>query len=159
MNRDYQWQILITINAPLRKVWDTCDDLSLITSYHPVVKNVEMISGTDKRAEGVSYRCNIPSGPRKGWCTEKIIRYEKYKSMTITIPEDSWGLHETLQDFSCDLILKEISPSKTELILKNYYNPRGLKGFIINTFFKRKMKKQALETFQGLKEMIETDKQ
>ena len=155
MKNNFQWKLDLEIKAPLKKVWEICDDLTLITSYHPDVTKVDLISGVDKREVGVSYRCNIESGLRRGWCTEKVLNYEKYKSMTIIIPEDSWGLNKILLEFSSELFVEEIDPLKTKLIVKTYYRPKGLKGLLFNTLFKSKMRKQAINTFLSLKRNIE----
>ncbi len=65
MRREPQWNVKIRINAPVAKVWDAIEDLTLIPKYHPDVRSVEYLSGQTKRAEGVTYKCVVPEG-RKG---------------------------------------------------------------------------------------------
>jgi len=73
---ELQWMTDIQINARLGDVWAVIDDLTLVPRYHPEVKLVEYLSGHTRRAPGVTYRCTIPDGPRKGWCVERVIEHE-----------------------------------------------------------------------------------
>lgn len=34
MKKDLQWEVKISINAPVEKVWDATQDISLIPVYH-----------------------------------------------------------------------------------------------------------------------------
>src|SRR5262245_30380701 len=91
MPRQPQWQVAIEIAAPVSRVWSATEDLSLIPSYHPIVRQVEFVSGSTKRAPGVNYKCVVPRGPGKGWCIERVVESIPNQRMTVSIPEDSWG--------------------------------------------------------------------
>ncbi|MCZ6775868.1 MAG: SRPBCC family protein [Ignavibacteria bacterium] len=157
MSNKLQSELQIEINAPIEVVGKYADDLSLITSFHPLVKQVEYLSGTQFRDKGVKYKCIVPDGPRKGSCVEEVVEYEKNKRMVVKTPEDTWGLHKLLHDFTSEITLTEKGKDKTILELKNYYDPIGLKGKLSNFFIKRKMKKQFIDTFAALKKLIESE--
>ena len=55
MSNKLQSELQIEINAPIEVVGKYADDLSLITSFHPLVKQVEYLSGTQFRDKGVKY--------------------------------------------------------------------------------------------------------
>ena len=62
--------IEVEINAPRSTVGTYIDDLSLITSFHPVVKKVDFLSGKRFREKGVKYQCVIPKGNKEWTCIE-----------------------------------------------------------------------------------------
>ncbi|RMF67737.1 MAG: SRPBCC family protein, partial [Calditrichaeota bacterium] len=44
MKQSPQWAVEVHIAAPVAKVWEAIEDLSLIPRYHPVVREVEYVS-------------------------------------------------------------------------------------------------------------------
>ena len=159
MKKKPQWEVKVTINAPVEKVWDATLDISLIPAYHPEVEKVELLSGNDKRAPGVEYKCIIPEGrPRSGSCVERVIENVKYEKTTILAVEDTWGLSEMLKDYITEVTFKKKDKNMTILHLLGYYEPIGLKVRIMNTLFLRRvMKKRGREVLMGLKDLIEKD--
>lgn len=155
MKEKVQWQIQLTIAAPIEKVWEACDDLSLIPEYHPRVERVELVSNQRKRAQGVAYKCHFKEKNKDNWCVEHITEYVPNEKMTITVPEDSMGLSKLFRNFRSELFFIRNGDHSTTLRLENFYDPIGLKGKLVNVLFKSRMRKQALDTFIGLKEWIE----
>ncbi len=94
MRREPQWKVEIRVNAPVTKVWDAIEDLTLIPKYHPDVRSVEYLSGQTKRAPGVAYKCVVPEG-RKGWCVERVVENIPNRRTSVAFPEDSWGMSLT----------------------------------------------------------------
>jgi len=149
--------IEVKINAPRNIVGKYVDDLSLITSFHPVVKKVDLLSGKQYRDVGVKYQCVIPNGNKEWTCIEEVTEYEKDKRMVTVSSGGTLDFEKYLGGFTSELLFSDIEINKTLLTLKNYYAPKGIIGNIINIFFKWKFKKQFLKTFIGLKELIEKE--
>lgn len=149
--------IEIEIEAPRNVVGKYVDDLNQITSFHPTVKRVDLLSGKQFREKGVKYQCVIPKGNMEWSCIEEVTEYEKDKRMVTHTYGGSSNIEKYLGDFTSELLLSDSQKNGTLLTLKNYYHPRGLIGNIINIFFKWKFKKQFLKTFIGLKELIEKE--
>jgi uncharacterized membrane protein len=155
MNKKYQWQVDIIINAPLKRVWDAVEDLSLIPKYHPEVRTVEYVSGQTRRAEGVSYKCIVPKG-RKGWCIERVVEHIPYEKTTIDFPEDSWGLSRMFSDFVTEINVKSGENDSTIATLVAFYNPKGALTAVMNALFiRRMMRKRALQTLASFKKLVE----
>jgi hypothetical protein len=131
--------------------------LSLIPAYHPEVREVEFPSGNMKRAPGVEYKCVIPSGPRRGWCVERVMEYEPLRRTTVAFTDDSWGISKLVENFVTEISLEPETGSETRVSLRGYYAGRGWRGAILNAvFLRRKMRKHAEETLEGLKRLVES---
>jgi hypothetical protein len=108
MKKKPQWEVKVSIDAPVEKVWNATQDISLISAYHPEVEKVELLSGNSKRAPGVEYKCIIPEGrPRSGSCVERVIENVKYEKTTILAVEDTWGLSEMLKDYISEVTFEK----------------------------------------------------
>jgi hypothetical protein len=149
--------IKVEIDAPRNIVGNYADDLSLITSFHPKVKKVEFLSGKRFREKGVKYQCVIPKGNKEWSCIEEVTEYEKDKRMVTVTSGGNLDIEKFLGSFTSELLFSDIENGGTLLTLNNYYEPKGLIGHIINSFFKWKLKRQFLKTFIGLKELIEKE--
>lgn len=153
---ELQWMADIQINARLGDVWAVIDDLTLVPRYHPEVKLVEYLSGHTRRAPGVTYRCTIPDGPRKGWCVEKVVEHIPNRKMSVSFPEDSWGISKMFEDFSTELTVEPTVSGGTWVKLRATYSPRGFKIRLANALFiRRMMRKRAYRLLLGLKQLIE----
>jgi len=149
--------IQVEIDAPRNLVGKYVDDLSLITSFHPKVKKVDLISGKRFREKGVRYQCVIPKGNKEWSCIEEVTEYEKDKTMVTVSSGGTLDLEKFLGGFTSELLFSEINNNKTLLTLKNYYSPKGMIVNIINLFFKWKFKRQFFKTFISLKVLIEKE--
>ncbi|MGA2676563.1 MAG: SRPBCC family protein [Methanobacterium sp.] len=157
MKQKIQWEVKVSINAPVEQVWDVTQDLSLIPVYHPEVEKIEFLSDQTNRAEGVEYKCIIPEGkPRSGSCVEKVVENDKYKKTTTLAVEDTWGLSEMLKNYTTDLIFEKIDDTTTTLHFQGYYEPIGFKNKILNILILRRvMKKRGKVVLIGIKDLIE----
>jgi hypothetical protein len=149
--------IQVEINAPRNIVGKYVDDLSLITSFHPKVKKVDLLSGKRFREKGVKYQCVIPKGNKEWSCIEEVTEYEKERRMVTVSAGGTLDLEKFLGSFTSELLFSDLEKNKPLLTLKNYYYPKGIIGNIINLFFKWKFKRQFLKTFIGLKKLIEKE--
>lgn len=150
-----QWQAEIRIHAAIDRVWEAVEDLSLIPRYHHDVRAVEYLSGTTRRAQGVSYRCVIPDG-RTGWCIEQVVEHVPLQKTTIAIPEDSWGLGKNFDQFLVELTVEEEDENTTLVRLRAFYVPRTWKARLMNFFSLRPaMRRRALRTLEGLKVLLQ----
>ena len=157
MKKKLQWEVKVIINAPVEKVWDATQDISMISTYHPEVEKVELLSGNAKRAPGVEYKCIIPEGkPRSGSCVEKVIENVKYEKTVTLAVEDTWGLSKMLKDYITDVTFEKKDNNTTILHMLGYYEPIGLKVRIMNILFlKRVMKKRGRNVLMGVKDLVE----
>ena len=157
MKQKLQWEVKVIINAPVEKVWDITQDISLIPVYHPEVEKVEFLSEQTNRAEGVEYKCIIPEGkPRSGSCVEKVVENDKYKKTTTLAVEDTWGLSEMLKNYTTDLIFEKIDDKTTTLHFQGYYEPNGFKNKLLNILILRRvMKKRGKVVLIGIKDLTE----
>jgi uncharacterized protein YndB with AHSA1/START domain len=158
MTREPQWAIEIRINAPVEKVWEATQDLTLIPKYHPDVRSVEFVSGATRRAVGIEYKCIVPEG-RKGWCVERVIENIPNQKMSVAFPEDSWGLSKMFDDFLTELTFAPEVGGATRVRLEAFYVPKSLKVRVMNALVMRRMMRQrALLTLEGAKRLIESMK-
>jgi uncharacterized membrane protein len=154
--RQLQWQADLIIAAPLEKIWAAVDDLSLIPHYHPVVRRVEFPSGVSRRAPGVEYKCIVPTGPRRGWCVEKVLDHTPLRSTTVGFTDDSWGLSKLIRDFVTEVSVEPRAEAETQVILRGFYTPKGWWGAVLNALvIRRHMRKRADDTLRGFKRLLE----
>ena len=150
-----QWQAEIRIKAAIDRVWEAVEDLSLIPRYHHDVRAVEYLSGSTRRAQGVSYRCVVPDG-RTGWCIEKVVEHVPLRKTTVAIPEDSWGLGQNFDQFLVELTVEEEDEKTTLVRLRAFYIPRTWKAHLVNFLSLRPaMRRRALRTLEGLKVLVQ----
>lgn len=151
-----QWEVEACINAPVTRVWDAIEDLSLIPQYHPVVRSVEYVSGQTRRAPGVAYKCVVPEGRRKGWCVERVVEHIPNRKTTVAFSEDSWGMGQMLDEFLAETTVEPRGNNTTMVQLKAYYIPRGFRMRLMHSLFMRRMmRKRAILTLKGLKRIVE----
>jgi uncharacterized membrane protein len=151
----FQWQANLIVDAPLEKIWEAFDDLSLIPHYHPFVRRVEFPSGVGRRAPGVEYKCIVPIGPRRGWCVEKVIDHTPLRSSTVAFTDDSWGLSKLVRNFITEVSVEPLGEAKTRVVLRGFYTPQGWWGAVLNVLvIRRNMRKRANDTLRGFKQWI-----
>ena len=149
-----QWQTEIIVAAPRERVWAIADDITLIPRYHPEVRHVELISGAERRAAGVRYRCTIPEG-RKGNCIEEVTEYVSGSRFVTAFPEDSWGLSEQLAEFTVETVVEPVAEG-TRIRLNAYYLPRSPLMKLLNLLgLRRLMARRARRMLSGVKRLAE----
>jgi len=155
-SRSCQWQVEAVVDAEIGRTWAAFDDLALIPQYHPVVRDVEFPSGSRRRAPGVEYKCIVPSGPQRGWCIEKVIDHVPLRRSTVAFTADSWGLGKLLDGFVTEIAVESVEGTKTRVVLRGFYTPRGWRGRVMNALvIRRTMRKRAGATILGFKRLIE----
>jgi hypothetical protein len=145
----------VRVEAPLKKVWEAIEDLTLIPAYHPEVARVEFLSNVDRRAPGVRYRCIIPSGRRRGWCIEEVVDHVPFERTSVRFPDDSWGLSKLVEDFRTEIAVLAESKSRTELRLTAFYRPKGWVRLANRIGMRRVMRHRARATLVGLRALVE----
>jgi uncharacterized protein YndB with AHSA1/START domain len=149
-----QWFTATTIAAAPDRVWAIVDDITLIPTYHPEVRQVDLLSGTRTRAAGVRYRCTIPEG-RRGSCVEEVIEYEPGRRFVTAFPEDSWGLSKHLAEFTVEALV-EPAAGGARVTLTAYYRPRSLLMKVLNPLgLRRLMARRASFVIAGIKRLAE----
>jgi len=150
-----QWKVEIRIRAPLDRVWDAVEDISLIPRYHPEVRHVEPLSSSTRRAQGVSYRCVVPDG-RAGWCVERVVEHIPLRKTTVAVPEDSWGLTRLIDQFLTEITVEEVDGGTTLVRIQAFYVPKTWKAQVLNILRLRpRMRRRARQTLEGLRRLLE----
>jgi uncharacterized protein YndB with AHSA1/START domain len=150
-----QWKVEIQIHAPIDRVWDAVEDISLIPRYHPEVRKVEYLSGSTRRAKGVSYRCVVPDG-RTGWCVERVVEHIPREKTTIAFPEDSWGMSQMVDQFLTELTVKDLDTTTTLVRIQAFYVPKTWRARVMNILRLRPvMRRKGLQTLEGLRRLVE----
>ena len=147
----------VDIEAPLEAVWGYAMDISKIPEFHPRVDSVDLISGTDRRAEGVEYRCNIHRGRGAGSCVERVVEVAPYKSVATTIPSDTWGLSRLFKAYLVDSLLAPIDETHTRLTIRQYFATPTLKSKLVALVATPRINRQTAEMLRGLKQGVERE--
>ena len=156
MNQKPQWMTEIVVNAARKRVWEICEDITLIPRYHPVVDRVDLIAGQAKRSLGVQYRCNIVDGRRVGSCVEEVIACEPERMLATRMVSDTWGIDRMLADFWVESTLCHLSETSTIVRFKAFYEPVGLKNRVLNALFlRRALRKRSMAVLMGIKSIVE----
>ena len=151
-----QWTVEMVVDAPLKRVWEIADDLTLIPRYHPDVNKVDLIAGQAKRALGVKYQCNILGGRRAGSCVEEVVGYEPEHRLATRMVSDTWGIVGMLADFTVEAIVSRRGETSTNLKLRAFYKPLGLKNRLLNALFLRRvLRRRSLAVMRGIKRLAE----
>ena len=156
MNQKAQWTVEIVVDAPLKRVWEVANDITLIPQYHPEVDKVDLIAGEAKRSLGTKYQCNILEGRRAGSCVEEVVAYEPERMLVTRMVSDTWGIDRILTDFSVVSTVTRRSEASTFLKFQAFYEPAGLKNRLLNALFlRRALRRRSLAVMNGIKRIAE----
>ena len=121
MNQEAQWTAELVVNAPLKRVWEVVDDVTLIPRYHQEVHTVNVIAGQAKRAVGTKYQCKILKGRHTGSCVEEVLAYEPERMVVTGMVSDTWGIDKMLADFTVVSTLSSHTETSTILRFEAFY--------------------------------------
>ena len=143
----------VVIHAPLQVVWEFNQDLTSIALYHPRVKKVELVSGTNRRGNGVAYRCYLTDG--KNTCVEKDLEVVPMERIVTALPEDTMGITKMLPDYIVETRLTPLAGNETKIEFSQYYSTKSLKAKLFNVIAKRKIARDSQNTLDAMKRTIE----
>jgi Polyketide cyclase / dehydrase and lipid transport len=144
------------VDAPLKKVWEVAEDITLIPQYHPEVGQVDLIAGQAKRSLGARYQCDILEGRRAGSCVEEVVAYEPERMLATRMVSDTWGIDRMLADFRVETSVSRRSETSTILKFEAFYEPVGVKYRLLNALFlRRAIRRRSLAVMNGIKRFIE----
>lgn len=153
MRPKFQSKQSVIINAPLDNVWEFNQDLSKISSYHPRVTQVDLISDKQFREAGVAYRCHLADG--KNTCIEKDIEiYPKQKVVTVFI-SDTMGLTKLLPDYVVESTLEKIDDKTTKVEISHFYSNLKFKVWLLNFIIKPQIARETKAMLNAMKVKIE----
>jgi hypothetical protein len=155
MRPKFQSRQEVIINATLEKVWEMNQDLSQISSYHPRVRKVDLISGSQFRDIGVSYKCNLIDG--KNTCVEKDIEIVPLKKIVTEMVHDTMGLTRILPDYIVETTLSKMDDNSTKIETLHFYSSSKLLVRLLNFVIKRKIARQTQDTLNAMKKWIENN--
>jgi hypothetical protein len=156
MSQKAQWTAEIVVDAPLQKVWEVAEDITLIPEYHPEVGRVDLIAGQAKRSLGTRYQCNILEGRRAGSCVEEVVAYEPGRKVTTRMVSDTWGIDRMLADFRVETTVSRHSETSTILKFEAFYEPVGVMYRLLNAvWLRRAIRRRSLAVMHGIKRFIE----
>jgi len=156
MNQKLQWTVEIVVDAPLKRVWEVADDITLIPQYHPEVDKVDLIAGQAKQSLGARYQCHILEGRRAGSCVEEVVAYEPERMVTTSMVSDTWGIDRMLTNYRVEATVSRHSETSTILKFQGFYEPVGLKYRLLNALFlRRAIRRRSLAVMNGIKRVAE----
>ena len=156
MNHEAQWTVAIVVDAPLKRVWEVAEDITLIPQYHPEVDKVVLIAGQAKRSLGAKYQCNILDGRRAGSCVEEVVAYEPERKLVTRMVSDTWGIDRMLADFTVETTVSPRSETSTILKFEAFYEPVGVMYRLLNAvWLRRAIRRRSLAVMHGIKRFIE----
>jgi len=156
MNQKAQWKIEIVVDAPLKRVWEVGEDITLIPQYHPEVDKVDLIEGQAKRTLGTKYRCNILEGRRAGSCVEEVVACEPERMLATRMVSDTWGVARMLTNFTVEATVSRRTETSTVLKLQAFYEPVGFKNRVLNALvLRRALRRRSLAVLSGIKRVAE----
>jgi len=156
MDQEAQWTVEIVVDAPLQRVWEIAEDITLIPQYHPEVGKVDLIGGQAKRSLGAKYQCNILDGRRAGSCVEEVVAYEPERMFATAMVSDTWGIDRMLADFRVEATVSRRTETSTILKFQAFYKPMGLKYRLLNALFlRRALRRRSLAVMKGIKRVVE----
>jgi hypothetical protein len=156
MDGKRQVAVELVVQAPLERVWEYAMDISKIPEFHPRVDNVVLLSGSPRRAQGVSYQCEIQHGRGRGSCVEQVTEVERLKSFRTTILEDSWGLSDLFDDYVVESCVTPVGQSATRISIHQFYSTSTLKARLVNLIARPRIRSQTRATLLAIKRAIET---
>jgi hypothetical protein len=151
-----QVEVEVVVEASLERAWEYLMDISKIPEFHPRVDHVELLSGSPRRAQGVSYQCEIQHGRGRGRCVEQVTELVPLKSFRTTIPEDTWGLSDLFDDYFVDTCVTPVGQSATRISIRQFYAANSLKAKLVNRIARPRARSQTRATLLAIKRAIET---
>jgi uncharacterized protein YndB with AHSA1/START domain len=156
MNQEAQWTLEIVVDAPLKRVWEVAEDITLIPQYHPEVDKVDLLGGQAKRSLGTKYQCNILVGRRAGSCVEEVVAYEPERMVATRMVSDTWGIDRMLTNFMVEATVTRRTETSTILTFQAFYEPVGLKNRVLNALvLRRAIRRRSLAVMNGIKRVAE----
>lgn len=155
MRPKFQSRQTVIINAPVDKVWEANMDLSKIAEYHPRVNQVDLISGKQFRAAGVSYQCHLIDG--KNTCVETDIEIVPFQKLVTIFPQDTMGLAKLLPDYVVESTLTRVGENATQVEMAHFYSSSRLTVRLLNFYIKRKLARETQDTLNAMKTWIESN--
>jgi len=156
MNQEAQWTVEILVDAPLKRVWEVAEDITLIPQYHPEVDKVDLIAGQAKRSLGTKYQCNILEGRRAGSCVEEVVACEPERMLATRMVSDTWGIDRMLTGFRVEATVSRRTETSTILKFQAFYEPVGLKNRVLNALvLRRALRRRSLAVMNGIKRVAE----
>lgn len=155
MRPKFQSKQEVIIDAPLEKVWEFNMDLSKIPEYHPRVDKVDLFSGKQFRAAGVSYQCHFNNG--KDTCVEKDIEIVPLQRLVTVFSQDTMGLTKLLPDYVVESSLSKVADNATRVQMSHFYSSSRPVVWLLNHFIRRTIARETQNTLNAMKETIESD--
>jgi hypothetical protein len=156
VNQEAQWTVEILVDAPLERVWEVAEDITLIPQYHPEVDKVDLIAGPAKRSLGTKYQCHVLKGRRPGNCVEEVVAYEPERMVATRMVSDTWGIDRMLTDFRVVSTVSRHTETSTILKFQGFYEPVGLKYRLLNVLFlRRALRRRSLAVMNAIKRLAE----
>lgn len=141
----------ITIDAPVKRVWQVLADLEEVQHYNPLVAEARYVS-SNKEGLGAARRCEFKP---KGFSVERVIEWRPDELLGIELAETSWPL-----EFSQWRTKLSPEAGKTRVSQDLEYKLKwGIFGKLMDRIMmRRKMDQIVAEIFVGLKQFAEQGK-
>lgn len=149
--RNYGMHKVLTINAPLSKVWDVLADFDNVYTWAPSVEHSHALNDKSK-VEGAGRVCSIKGF---GKVNEEITQWNESKGIEFTV-SDLGPLKNTL----CHFQIKALNPTTTQLDMTFDYDLKfGVFGKALHSLLMKNRLATSLDhTLGAFKTRIETGK-
>ncbi len=140
---------VITINAPIEKIWEALSNIEELEKYDPTVKNSIAISQA-KNGIGAKRKVGMKDG--KNWFEEQCTVSKPNKALTYELTACSFPVHSLRHSYSFEL---KGNQTKVTQVMK-YKVKFGFLGKILDSLMIRKQSDKGIKQFlNGLKSYTE----
>lgn len=132
----------ITINAPIKKIWEALTNVGELDKYDPTVKKCTVLSQTTKGI-GASRKVTMKDG--KNWFEEKCTVSKENEALTYELTDCSFPVKNLNHSYTFE---QNGNMVKVKQIM-NYQVKFGFLGKILDSLVMRKQSDKGIKEFLG----------
>jgi uncharacterized protein YndB with AHSA1/START domain len=155
MNGKHQVTRTVEVAAHPAAIWGVIADSTLLPQWAGVVTDVTYL-GEGEEGVGMTRRCNVDLGGRRGTMTERCVEFVPDRRASYVVDDDTLGFTRMLVDYGFTITLDARSDRTTALRIDTYYTPRNPLSALLNRLLlRRRMGTLVDGLLQGLKQISE----
>jgi uncharacterized protein YndB with AHSA1/START domain len=141
------------IEAPPARIWAVLEDPALLPQWVPAVER--MTAHGEREAPGAVRRCDVNFGGRKGYIVERCVEAVPERRLLYAVDDDSLGFTKLFAGYHFSLELEPRGERRTLVTSRTFYEPRGMRGRLMNRLMSRKFASVRAEMLLGLKRLAD----
>jgi uncharacterized protein YndB with AHSA1/START domain len=155
MNSKHQVTRTVEVAAHPAAIWGVIADSALLPQWAGVVTDITYL-GEGEEGVGMTRRCNVELGGRRGTMTERCVEFVPDRRAGYVVDDDTLGFTRMLVDYGFTITLEPRSDRATALRIDTYYTPRSALYTLLNRLvLRQRMRKMVGGLLQGLKQISE----